>query len=370
MKKIFIVIALIIISVPLFFACGGNPNKTILEVESRYQEMINKYKNENAYFFGEELQGLGKTIVIKYNDAELSNSITNGTGYNDLSLRLTALDDVQANLLKYVFRYYENWNESFFDNLAMYDYEQKELNELFAKMEELDNSLAAFKDKKTSFENEMVALILEGSKETVVSQFTYEYNKLIEKSIEFIEYFIDMHLKYMFNTTTDISNINSGQRQLDEAYFSLAKFVYYANVNVYNYSTGENGICDMLELMKNRGSEHVYIDSLSAPIVNLGVNISLELSQTVFDDDLTNKLTNIKYTGDLFNQALASYLSLYNDLDQYSLLRVKLGLINGVSLESFVKNLNVDEKIAYDNAYNLQNFLYPEMMEMMADLKN
>ena len=41
--------------------------------------MINKYKNENAYFFGEELQGLGKTIVIKYNDAELSNSITNGT---------------------------------------------------------------------------------------------------------------------------------------------------------------------------------------------------------------------------------------------------------------------------------------------------
>jgi len=369
MKRFYIVIALILSSISLFFACG-NPNKTILEVETRYQEMINKYKNEDAYFFGEELDNFGKTIVIKYNDAELSNSILNGTGDSDLSLRLTALNNVQANLLKYIFRYYENWSESFFDNLSMYDYEQKELNELFAKMEKLDNSLNYFKTKKTTFENEMMAVALERSKETVVSQFTYEYNKLIESSIEFVEFFRNMHLKHIFSTTTDISNINSGQRQLDEAYFSLAKFVYYSNVYAYNYSTGENGICDMLELMQNVGSEYVYIDSLLLPLTNLGANISIELSQTVFDDALTNKLINIKYTGDLFNQALDSYLSLYGDLDHYLLLRIKLGLINGVTLESYIKNLDVDEKIAYDNAYNLQTFLYPEMLEMMAELTN
>ena len=369
MKKLVLVIALIVCSFPLLFACG-NPNKATFEVEHRYQAMINKYKNEEAYFFGEEPYKEGKTIVIKYNDASISHRILNGSGSDDLSLMLSALGDVQANLLKYIFRYYENWNASFFENISMYDYEQKEINELYAKVENLDNALEVFKEKKKTFENEMIAVLLDGSKETVVSQFTYEYNKVIEKAIDFVEYFRDLHVKYIFSTTTNISNINAGQRQLDDAYLSLAKYVYYTNVNIYNYSTGENGVCDMTELMRNRGSQHIYINDIDGSLSMLGTNISLELSQTVFNEDLTNKLVNIEYTGALFNQALDSYLSLYENLDQYLLLRVELGLIDGVSLEDFVKNLDVDEKIAYDNAYNLENFLYPELIGIIAELES
>ena len=368
MKKFLVVIALILIAVPLCFSCG-NPNKNILEVETRYQQLINKYKTEEAYFFGEKADGFGKTIVLKYNDPALENSILNGTGSDDISLRLTALNLVQGNILKYIFRYYENWNESFYDNLSMFDFEQKELNELYAKMEKLDLDLEYFKSKKNEFENEMMSVSIPSLKATVISQFTFEYNKIIESSIDFVEYFKDMHLKYIFSGKTDISNINSASRQLDDAYFSLAKFIYYSNVFVYNYSTGENGICDMLELMENRGSEFIYLNYLQSPLGFIGENISVELSQTVFNDALNNKLTNIKYTGDLFNQSLESYLSLYSNLDQYSLLRVRLNLVDGVTLDSFVNNFAVDEKIAYDNLYNLQTFLFPKHIEMIEELK-
>lgn len=366
MKKLIALILIVCSSLSLFIACG-NPNKTIEQVQNRYQEMVNTYKTEKVEFFGDTSAKQSKTIVVKFNEPEVRGKIASSNN-DEVTLRFRALNDIQANLLKFIFRYYENWNESFYENLKSYDYEQKELNALFEKIENLDNALKNFQSIKDTFEADIIMLNVEGSEVAIINQFAYEYNKVIEKSIEFVDYFRSFHLKTIFGGDTKITNVNSGQRLLDEAYLNLAKYVYYSNVDVYNYSIGKNGICDQLDLMKNSASKFVFIDALQIRLSDLGSNITNELCQTIFDDTLTNKLDNIDYNSSLFKQSLNIYLSLQDNLDYYTLLRVELGLIEGISINDYVENFNIDESIAYQNRMYMVDFLYPEYINLINEL--
>mgnify|MGYP004669684239 CR=1 FL=1 len=368
MKKVVSLILIICSAFCLFVACG-NPNKTIEQVQNRYQEMVNTYKKENVEYFGDTSANLSKTIVIKFNEAEVRAKISSENS-DDVSLRFRALNDIQANLLKYIFRYYENWNESFYNNLKNYDYEQKELNTLFEKIENLDKALATFKEIKNTFEADVVMLNVEGSEIAIVNQFVYQYNKVIEKSIDFVDYFRAFHLKTIFDGEAKITNVNSAQRLLDEAYLNLAKYIYYSNIDVYNYSIGNKGICDQLDLMKNKSNKFVFINSLSLGLSNLGANITNELCQTIFDDELTNKLSNIDSNSSLFKQSLNIYLSLKDELYYYTLLRVELGLIEGISINDYVANFGISESVAYQNRMYMVDFLYPEYLSLINELLN
>ena len=65
MKKVVSLILIVCSAFCLFVACG-NPNKTIEQVQNRYQEMVNTYKKENVEYFGDTSANLSKTIVIKF----------------------------------------------------------------------------------------------------------------------------------------------------------------------------------------------------------------------------------------------------------------------------------------------------------------
>lgn len=321
-----------------------NPNKTPANIKEKYEGIIRKYNNELVKLFGDSENGEGNTIVVKFNDPAIENKIYNNLGIDEISLRYRALDDIQSRILKYIFRYYEVWHQSFYDYAS--EYNQKDINKLYYKVADFEKSLARFNSAKLIFESEIDAIGNTSIVATTINKFTFEYNKLIEVSFDLIDYFKTLHVKYVAGE--DTHSLNSAQRMLDEGYYNIAKYVYYENVLPLNYSTGSYGICDQVEIMKNKTSNYVLINDLSAPVRLLGDNITAELCETEFDDELTSKLANIVYTCTTFNQAFAVYLSKYHTFDNYTLLRVKLDLFNGMTLSEYVDSFSPMEKITYN----------------------
>jgi len=338
-----LVFIMFFVSAFMLTACE-NPNKTPMNIKEKYNGIIRKYNTENTNLFGDSENIEGNTVVVKYNNPVIESKIYDSLDVDDVSLRYRALSEIQANMLKYIFRYYEVWHQPFYEYAG--EYNQKEINKFYDKVLGFEKSLARFNNAKLVFESEIDAIGNTSIVATTINKFTFEYNKLIETSFSLIDYFKSLHVKYIAGE--DNHSLNSVQRMLDEAYYNIAKYIYYENILPLNYSTGSYGICDQVELMKNKANSFVMINTLNAPLTLLGDNITAELCETEFNDVLTNKFANIVYTCASFNQEFTVYLENYNTFDNYTLLRVKLNLFAGMNLNDYVNGFSPMNKIIYN----------------------
>lgn len=339
MKKIttsLILLALVLISVFTFTACDET-NYTLTNVKDKYTEIVSTYSDgsSNTMFNGNTIN-----VKFKYSDIKFS-----GNPSNNIAKKFYAFNYYDI-LLEGIFSYYEYYNENLFS--AENQIPTEEINALYSKLNSLQNSLKSFNDAKNSFEGELAVLGFSNPPLNTITIFTYEYNKLVQSSINFIEKFIQVHKIYVYGE--QIADSNAVIRMIEEAKFYVSKFVFNENIKAFNNVKGVNGTCDLTALV----SEDLKGNNPYVLIKDLEELLDSEYKTGY---DFTN-FDKLNYFRNCFVQDLKIYEAIYNKFDVYEFAQNKLNANLSADLNAFVATLSSMEQGQYQYIENFRNNTY------------
>ncbi|MBQ7351943.1 MAG: hypothetical protein IJW59_03705 [Clostridia bacterium] len=335
MKRLLSLIILPLMAVAVLFGCGKDKNLT--DVKNLYETMVTEYKSgaQNLFFADASSPN---SIKIYYPDDARYLITENEYQNNDLEKRYKALD-YQQKILTNIFKYYENNYEKFYTKASSMD--KDEANSLYNKVKALKNSLDYFKDEYQDFRVDLkngASNIMEYT----ITSYSFELNKVIDASFDFINYFHALNLKYAIENY-DIHTAENIKIYVDKAYIDVSRIVYLENIKALNYQVGRNGVCDMAVVV---GSENDFnlLDLLDE---------RLEVSETIMNNlsdpselgqQVKETLNELCYDRSVFEQKLNTYLYNYNALDIYTISQYKFDQMNGIDYESYLNTVNPSTK--------------------------
>ena len=184
-----------------------------------------------------------------------------------------------------------------------------------------------------------------------IINYTYQVNKVIETSFDFIYEFIGLYEDYCINTSK--INAETLDFYVGKSYVDIAHIVYLQNFQAFNYSVGEKGVCDLLAIV-DTNSEFLLIDDLKdVKAVSAIVKSNLEEGTANYEEIIKN-VNNYIYAKDLFYQKLQAFNRVVQVVDMYTLNQYRFGLISGVSYENYVSTLSISNRA---NVEMLQSFI-------------
>ena len=394
LKKILGVLLIPAMVIGVFAGCGKK--HTLSDVNKLYTHIVDKYSYEEngekkSYFFNsvvatdengqKEVPGVALEINYKGELGKyLPNNITNNIALKvsdpKLYNRYYALGYIEQKLLDWTFNYYENWAANLYASEELIeDVEQDDIENLYTKLENLDEAIGDFAAEKSKAEDEINAITFDGA--INLTSFTYYFNDLIEASFDFVNAFRDVHVKYIWNTYTFGDNNEQNKllldRMIDEAYLNIAQIIYLENVKVFEYS--ECDLNALIEEIDSGGYSEDIISPLLTKISSLdnGKAALLDADAKMYESDDINLLKNYKYDAALdanvpetyndrledyvyylkaFNQKVGIYKKVYADFDMYEYNQVRLGL-STIDIDTYVNSLDRVEKA---NLVLLQDF--------------
>lgn len=336
MKKLIRLLLLPLMAVFCLVGCGSD--KTIADVKKLYEEMKTLYvvEEENIFFSNTDCP---YTISINYSSS-VNSAMENSSPTTDTQKRYVGLK-YQQNILNYIFNYYEKNQEIFYRVLESKDIDKKEISNLYSSLETLKTTLEDFKAQYELF-NENTLEGLSDVMEFSVINYTYQVNKVIDASFDFIYNFIEMNEKY---SVEDISLINATNLSLniERAYVDIAYVVYMENVKSLNYSVGSRGVCDLSSIVNN-ANDYNLIDNISdTKSLSSYVTSNLSSDETNYNH-VMNLVNNFRYSKDIFNQRINNYKKIYSEQDFYTLNQHRFGLVSGVEYSAYLNTLSVSER--------------------------
>ncbi len=398
LKKIFAFLLVPAMAIGMFIGCGKK--HTLLDVQKYYNNMVEKYseavvgdlnKEKMSYVFAQRTSDgkvPGTLMYITYKGAlgKGLNDISSGTNnVSDKNLynRYYALVYVEQKLLDWIYRYYTNWSEKLYASydLIKHDIKQNDVENLYKKLEKLDEQIGKFITEKTKAEDEINAISFEGA--INLTSFTYAFNDLIETSFDFVNAFKDFHVKYVWNTYTfgkdKDTNLLLLNRLIDEAYLNMAQVVYLENVKAFEYSE-----CDLNELIKlTSGLNQQYV--IAGLLFKTGTNPCFDINKSVYKSDNTyfsaddvvlkqtgtteagekiyedynTKLEKFVYYLKAFNQKVNIYKNVYSKLDFYKYNQIRLGF-GTMDLKTYKESLGRVDKanVSLVENFATQTFTY------------
>lgn len=337
---------LLILIIPLGLVSCDEEDVKPSDIKSNYSQMVSNYSE----FFGTTVND-NKMVKISY-PTDISTYVNQSLSACDSNVeyRYVALNLGLQNILNYVFNYYQNWSESFYSNITDVDYDQDKINKLSNLQTELNNQFKIFKESKIEFENEISVFEVATPHETTVKLFTYQYNILIEKSIDFVDYFIYLHTLYV--AKENLVNYNSAQRMVDQTYFNLAKLTYMENIKPFNYVYGANGLCDLSDIIKeykNGENEYVLLDEIEDDVVIISSSLDVDLKSEVVAvrESAERIVSTLIYYLNTYNQNFEVFENIYDDLDFYNLVQYRFDIITGSTLDDFISRYNASQSSSY-----------------------
>lgn len=260
MKRFYSLLILPLLAVFCLVGCGKT-DRTVAEIKTLYTDTVNSYEavipakpyepNNNTnysnwYFEGNLSTETGivsnpKMYVIFDNQNGLNSAVKNDFGFlssdsqanmnANLKLRYNQLTTVYARTLTMAFNYYSNWSESFYSNIDSKKPNKDDLTNLYEKLKAFQRELASFNTAKKNTEREITLFELDGALiASSIDKLNYNYNKLIQKTIDFVSYFKDLHVKYFYSDVTTIDGAYA-KRVYDEGLLELANYIYYDYLN-------------------------------------------------------------------------------------------------------------------------------------------
>jgi len=358
MKRILSLILICFVCIGVFFACGKD-DKDIQDVKTKINEDIKD--DYSRYFTDGELTNTMQVVYSNDTDkngsslsTEINSNIT--ADKTDNQLRFIALNKVYQPLMNYIMNYYEKWNES----LYLQNVSKKDATALYKAAKKYENALENFDTSKSEFENSVKILNdVKLAPTFAITKFTYNYNMLIESQIEFVGKFISLHKKYVTYPTT-LSEGNM-ERLVDEAYYNVACFVYYENVKVFEYNVGNNGICDLSNLMReysNGSNEYVKLNYIQGKIKDLNSTLIDDISNPEASGYAIETLNNFIYSANVYNQRLEVYLSAYENIDMYGLSNYRFNNVANANVDNFISRFSVVEMAQYELLCNFADEVF------------
>lgn len=328
MKKFYSLLILPLIAVFCLFGCGTD--RTTTEIKAVYSQMVDTYviNSESNWYFEKPVNSTEYTkMYVTYdneygfNDAVLGKFESSVS--DDLELRYTQLTSVYARTLLMAYNYYTNWNELFFANIDSKNPDADDLTELYDRLVDFRRQLEKFNTSKLNIEREVKLLGINSELVAAkIDAFNNEYNNLISKVLNFVNYFKDLHVKY-FYSDTDVVDGSYAKRAYDEAILSLANFIYK----------------DYLQALSKNGTVQL-----------ISIDNAISSSYNIFNDTsfLTTKISQVQTDGKVGLSKLSStVINALNDPNNAN----NQGAVSAVN--QFVVSLNT-----FNQYFNLYNKVY------------
>ena len=336
MKKFLSLLILPLVAVMIFSGCRDN--KSIADVEAAYDSMITEYvEGENNLFFNHESNT--KAISIYYPNGELKDSILEEEPSTDMQKRFRAIY-YQQTILDYIYDYYNDYSQDFYLRTKNKDLDKDTINGLYDSVKAINSQLDEFKPYYNSFVS--VAISPSDTMEFHLTSYSYHLNKLIDKSFNMIHRFRDIYLDCLGD---DYNKYNSNNLKcyVDTAYLDMAYIIYLENIKAFNYSVGDNGLCDLSDVVAS-DSKYNLLDLLGEKGTIAQIITSNIGTDTIVGKEVTERVELFIYTRNVFNQRLANYINNYNNEDIYEISQYRFDLVGGVSYEGYLTGLSSSKR--------------------------
>ena len=345
MKKFLSILILPLMAVLCLVGCGEA--KTAIDIENYYKSIKASFvvEEENICFSNTNNPN---TITILYKDS-IGVAVNNQAPTTDNQKRFVALG-YQQQILDYIFNFYEKNNAKFYKNAQSSEIKDKEYENLYKKLENLEDTLDSFKTQYNLFIEESKASVDDLMAFSIIN-YTYQVNKVIESSFDFIYEFINLYENHIIDTSK--VNAETLSFYVDKAYVDIARIVYLENFQAFNYSVGDKGVCDLLALV-DTNSQNLLIDNLTqVKPLSIVVAGNLEVGSVNYEEVIKN-VNNFIYAKDVFYQKLQAFNRVINVVDMYTLNQYRFDLVSGVSFENYISTLSISNRA---NVEMIQTFV-------------
>ena len=358
MKKFLCLLLLPLMSLIFLYGCGDDKSSQDLKV--MYESMVDSYTVENVNKFFSDKNN-PNSFSINYS-IEVQSVIDNVSPVTNLQKKYIAIG-IQQDILDCIFNYYENNCDDFYRIMSSVEYSKNDMNDLYASLESLKNVMADFKGEYDTFVDATqngISDVMEFN----LTNYSFELNKVIDASFNFIYKFISVHQKYCISNFDEITSTNL-QIKIDKTYVDLAYVVYLQNVKAFDFSVGSKGICDLSTII-NLDSQYLIIDDLGN-IKKLSSEVQANLVEgTAKYEEVSDVVNNYLYAQEVFDQRFVNYKAIYNELDIYEITQYKFDLRNGVTYDNFISTLSSSEKANIDMLNNFVNNNYQKLVDKLS----
>lgn len=342
-----------LVAVISLFGCAKD--RTVQDIQKLYTTTTTEhFVKDDQVFFSNELDS--NLLCIYYPDDIMAN-IQSEYPSTDEQKRFKALD-YQQKILTNIFMYYSNNQENFFKVAESKNIDDDVLNNLYNKLQSLNDELDAFVSSYETFVNAAsdVSSIIEYS----ITLYTFKLNRVIDKSFDFMYEFHNVYTNYCIDDYSVYSEKNI-RNYIDKAYLDLSYIVYLENIKAFNFSKGENGICDLADVVGNNTKYNMLemLDSRKSISYDIIGNLNEDATNYLKTKE---NLNTFIYTRNVYNQKLKSYLANYNNLDVYNINSYKFNQVGGISYDNYISSLSSSERatvIMLDNFVqdNFKNYV-------------
>lgn len=357
-KKFLVLLVLPLIALSVLCGCGKD--RSIGDIHKLYNSITTEHVvNDQNIFFSNELNK--QSVNIYYSDS-LKATINAENPSNKVQKRYKAIS-YQQNILDNIFNYYSNHQENFYMIAASKNINKNELNTLYDKVNNLNKTLDEFESKYNTFIDAIESNGIPDIMEYNITSYSYELNKVIDASFEFIYYFHKLNTKYCLQNP-NLYTEQTIQVYVDKAYIDMSYIVYLNDIKAFNYSVGENGVCDLAGVV---GSDCKYnkLEMLGVK-KEISPNILENLVKDANDYDLTmEKLNEFSYCRKIFEQKFNNYLATYSSLNVYTIANYKFDQIIGVTYDNYINSLTASDRAV---VVMLDNFVENDFDNYMSKL--
>lgn len=346
LKKVLCWLMLPLCAVGVLASCGKA--KTAEQTRLLFEEVKSEFDKNGHYFKPDS-----KEMYIKY-DGELSKiedsamglsysgAVTGDetTGYKitltipaefssseSMYYRYYFLKNLQQSILTQLASYYNKWEASFYQNIKLVDAEQSELDEFYASLETLREDMRKFEQSRSKVQADVDVMTFSGAVRSNLTEYSFEFNKLIESYANFVSKFADIQSEYLFDNAPEGDNSEYLNRLMDEFYLNMSQALYFKLVKAFNrtgecdfskmtdlFSVSENDRMLSTELYANQGEKSYYT------FLNI-LNKKGDFVTTAFTGNVADKNTEIEemlYARNAFLQKFGIYKQVYDKVDYYA----------------------------------------------------
>ncbi len=318
----------------MFLAGCGKTTRNALELKTLHADTVSAYDNgtTNTYF---KKTGSAETeekdyFVVQYNEGITAYQTGNKEEEKDTDLykRYNQLKGVYARTMSLAYAYYADFRNVFYENIESKKPNAKELTELYDRLKTFQRELASFNANKLDLERETE---LFGAESPIigasVDKFNYSYTNLIKVTLNFVNYFKDLHVKYFYSEDQTIDK-SYALRVYDEGLLSMANYIYkgYLNSLVKN---GTAKVLDLLDAQQSVGTLFSQNNNDLEKIIITGNYSCVTLNNDFLNDLDEGNESNINAVKDyesqlnMFNRYFKLYNKVYDkvDMEKYNTFR-------------------------------------------------
>lgn len=337
MKKFFSLLILPLVAIICLCGCGEEyTSQDLSKLYNQIKEVC--IIDSSNKFFSDEARP--NSIVIDY-ASDVKNVINSTIPSNKLAKKYAVLG-YQQKILDNIFNYYEKNQENFYLKMSSAKVDKNEMNDLYSSLQSLKSQLTTFKNAYNTFcdaTESGVSDVMEFN----LSNYSFELNRVIDKSFDFIYKFIDLNNKYCVSNA-DIIAVTPLENKIQKSYVDIAYIVYLNNFKAFDYSVGSKGIADDLDSIILNSNKYSLIDNLnSIKTLSSAIIAGMQDDNPAYETTM-ELINNYLYSCSVFDQRLTTYVNTYNEQDIYKITQYKFGLIAGVDYDSYLDTLTKSKR--------------------------